>query len=749
MAAEADRVRGVGRASRTRDVGRGRTRHVGRARHTRHVGGRGRRTRHVGTARHTRQVGRGRRTRRVGGALLALAIPGLLSFPACRSGITKGELYLQYGFEQLALGDTTAALEYMQRARFELRDDPRVLFHIARLYAADGTIRGRARARTLLEAAIRADPRNAQYRAELGILMRRQRYVRASTKALVEAVALDSTLARAWAVLGLNLQEEYLDRIEGAALRDSAIACYERALRLDEDDVDSRYRLAFLYMHRRDYTEARELVAPYTYGRDCPVRFGLLWIAIQFRTGQFDAAQSLLDDLLDCMPWEERESWIGLKPLMHPDSMSSYTTLTDAQRDSACVGFWWARDPTPTTLANERLIEHISRAVESNTFFAVELLGREGRASDRGEVYLRYGPPSEMNRTLYGRGWEWRYPSGDPDDPTTFVFVDSYHNGDYLRVRRTALSDFSEEITFESTPEVSNIQFRQREGSWQYAMRQFRASGGRTALEIAYVVEPTPFLEAVQLDVAAWRGPNDIAVSQRTTPRGEQMYLLPDGRQIGRMRVELAPRQYVIGLQAIAIREEDVIAPPQADGRIDRGKVAWVALERDTLQLYPFALDALDMSDIMLAHDVRDGIGGLFDMGGVLAVPRVHSEVRSTALHLYFEAYPPEALLRARAALVVTYTVRPLPPTTWTFWDQFRSDFRRRMNPEQRAVVQARFTFQPREAIERQRLSIDISTLEPGPYALTVELVDPASGQSTSRSAAFEYVPPGYSAPDG
>lgn len=675
-----------------------------------------------------------------------LAVLGALALlaeaPACRSGMTKGELYLQYGFERLALGDTTGALDYMQRARFELNDETRVLFHIARLLAADGTIRGRDRAQKLLSEVVRREPENAMYRAELGILLRQQRYVRGSTKHLVEAVRIDSSLARAWSVLGLNLQEEYFARLEEEALLDSAVACYRRALDLEETDQDTRYRLAFLHMHRDEFSAARDLVAPYAYRGDCPQRFGLLLVALLFHTRQFESAQLLLDELLDCMPWQERESWIGLKPLMHPDSASVYTTLIDAKRDSACTGFWWARDPTPTTLVNERLIEHVARAVEANTYFEVALLGREGRHTDRGEVYLRYGAPASINRTFYKTGWVWRYPSGNPDDPTTFLFFDTYHNGDYVRLRRTAFSDFSREAAFEATPEVSGVTFKQRRGSWDYVVRQFRAAGGHTALEIAYVVEPTPFLEAMQIDVAAWRGPHDIAASQRSTAAAERLYLLEDGRAVGRVRIEVAPREYVVGLKAIAIRADDVIPLPGPNGRIDRDKIAWIAMERDTVALWHFDASTLQLSDVILAHELRPGVGGLFDMGGVLAVPRVGARVQSDLLHLYFEAYPTQRVLREGTALAVTYEVRPLPPATWSFWDQFRGDYRRRMNPAQRPLVQATFTFLPSAEVERQHLSIDISRLEAGPYVLIVELIDTASGETAGRSVAFEYVHP-------
>jgi hypothetical protein len=42
--------------------------------------------------------------------------------------------------------------------------------------------------------------------------------------------------------------------------------------------------------------------------------------------------------------------------------------------------------------------------------------------------------------------------------------------------------------------------------------------------------------------------------------------------------------------------------------------------------------------------------------------------------------------------------------------------------------------------LERQKLTIDVGALQSGPYALVVELVDAASGETAVRTAEFEFV---------
>ncbi|MFQ5599111.1 MAG: hypothetical protein ACE5G2_01005, partial [Candidatus Krumholzibacteriia bacterium] len=100
-------------------------------------------------------------TRCLGSAGLVAA---LLLLGGCRSGVTKGEHDFADGLRRLALGDSAAALELLEKANYELGNDPRVLFHIGRIHAAEGTIEGRIRGQRALVRAVQHAPEVGVYR---------------------------------------------------------------------------------------------------------------------------------------------------------------------------------------------------------------------------------------------------------------------------------------------------------------------------------------------------------------------------------------------------------------------------------------------------------------------------------------------------------------------------------------------------------------------------------------------------------
>ena len=57
--------------------------------------------------------------------------------------------------------------------------------------------------------------------------------------------------------------------------------------------------------------------------------------------------------------------------------------------------FWKNLDPTPDTPTNERLIEHIRRMRHAEDhFFGGH--GKRGSDTDKGRVYIKYGPPDDL-----------------------------------------------------------------------------------------------------------------------------------------------------------------------------------------------------------------------------------------------------------------------------------------------------------------------------------------------------------------
>jgi GWxTD domain-containing protein len=118
---------------------------------------------------------------------------------------------------------------------------------------------------------------------------------------------------------------------------------------------------------------------------------------------------------------------------------------TDEEREQFIEQFWLRRDPTPDTEENEYREEHYRRIAYANQYFAS---GIPGWKSDRGMVYIKYGPPDERDQHNGGteqrsfqegggetsmfpyEQWRYRYIEGFPPN-VEIEFVDTTMTGEF------------------------------------------------------------------------------------------------------------------------------------------------------------------------------------------------------------------------------------------------------------------------------------------------------------------------------
>ena len=91
---------------------------------------------------------------------------------------------------------------------------------------------------------------------------------------------------------------------------------------------------------------------------------------------------------------------------------------TDEERESFIENFWLRRDPTPDTVENEFKEEHYRRIAYANENFAS---GIPGWKTDRGRIYITYGPPDEKETHPSGGTYE-RPPEEGGGTTSTFPF---------------------------------------------------------------------------------------------------------------------------------------------------------------------------------------------------------------------------------------------------------------------------------------------------------------------------------------
>jgi GWxTD domain-containing protein len=119
---------------------------------------------------------------------------------------------------------------------------------------------------------------------------------------------------------------------------------------------------------------------------------------------------------------------------------------TDEEREQFIEQFWLRRDPTPDTEENEFKEEHYRRIAYTNEHYAS---GIPGWKTDRGRIYITYGPPDEIDSHPSGgsyerpiqegggetstypfEDWRYRYIEGIGND-VNIEFVDPTMTGEY------------------------------------------------------------------------------------------------------------------------------------------------------------------------------------------------------------------------------------------------------------------------------------------------------------------------------
>jgi len=127
---------------------------------------------------------------------------------------------------------------------------------------------------------------------------------------------------------------------------------------------------------------------------------------------------------------ESDEFLSKVRYIITPEERKIFKEIPEEERARFIEEFWTRRDPDPETEVNELKDMYFTRMEEANRLFSS---GRPGWLSDRGEIYVLLGPPTNVDRYPMGRG-----PGGRPTEIWYYgyfpiFFVDQYGTGDYNR----------------------------------------------------------------------------------------------------------------------------------------------------------------------------------------------------------------------------------------------------------------------------------------------------------------------------
>lgn len=123
------------------------------------------------------------------------------------------------------------------------------------------------------------------------------------------------------------------------------------------------------------------------------------------------------------LPPDQTEFLSQVRYLISREEKNTFLHLPDSERPRFIEEFWKRRDPDPETEENEFKVEYFKRMEKANELFLGE--GKPGWLTERGRIYILFGPPSERipspaSSRFAGRCQElWYY----GDFPVLFVDV--------------------------------------------------------------------------------------------------------------------------------------------------------------------------------------------------------------------------------------------------------------------------------------------------------------------------------------
>jgi len=129
-------------------------------------------------------------------------------------------------------------------------------------------------------------------------------------------------------------------------------------------------------------------------------------------------------------PWSEWLNEDVLYLITEQERTAFLQLSSDEERTKFVEQFWLVRDPTPDTAENEFKTEHYRRMAYANQHFSSSVPGWK---TDRGHVYITYGPPDEINVSSVpypAETWRYRFIEGMGTN-VSIEFTDAGNSGEY------------------------------------------------------------------------------------------------------------------------------------------------------------------------------------------------------------------------------------------------------------------------------------------------------------------------------
>ena len=447
----------------------------------------------------------------------------------------------------------------------------------------------------------------------------------------------------------------------------------------------------------------------------------------------FDSAFAIMDEsdqarltrftrILRPKPTKETKGTIG-------DTLS-FSKLPAAQQRGLEQMFWFMSDPLTLTNENEFRLEFLSRVVWADFRWTNEDLNLLGADTDRGDIFVRYGPP-ELELTVPGTS---SFTASNTDGGVTLVW--GYANGLVFffdlppgyGTARFAFIDQDNVDQIKSAVPVSwaNIPSTRLIDTIPIRVTRFRASADSTDAVIATLIPIDSLVRGLDLTSA----PVDVdfrIFDQYVRVKGvesEQQGVRPDSVHAPLARrwlKRLGPGINVVRVEAL-----------QADSR---------RAARAMARINPESTAGFGISDILLGDKPAPREGAAPRRWSDIAMdPGMGSYSKGSSIGLVWELYDLAAREGSTKYRVTIAVERTDKTAVGSFAARLVDGLGRAVGRQQVSRDKLTISFDRTSAsapVQVEFLSLDLAGASPGDYRLRVDVSDLIAGKKTSRASVF------------
>ncbi|MFC1558177.1 GWxTD domain-containing protein [candidate division KSB1 bacterium] len=532
----------------------------------------------------------------------------------------------------------------------------------------------------------------------------------------------------------------------------NAVIAFTEVLNIDSTNKDALHNLSLLALDANMTDEfidyQKKIIANYPEDKDAHLFLGYGYHKKRDDETAYDkylTAKSLMEN-------DEKAAFESIDYIVPHDKLKEYAALSPDERNGYKDIFWRQRDPLYLSEYNERTLEHYTRVAYANLYFGVKAKDKSGWKTDRGKIYIRYGPPNRIVRMrpekggFGGRDYDlteiWYY------DGFSFAFEDRYLTGDFTLGSRSRFPnvhypEIAEDI-YTKKPEIYQPEFPGKIFHFAYSAVSFRGENGKSNVEIYYAL-PVKDLEpklddkykTAQITQGIFLSADDWKNIQKSIKQ-EKIIISPN--------LNLDNNYYIIGKNTIEADPGDYNLSVEVQETNTKNTGSY----RQNLTVDSYEFGELKTSDILIASTIDNSNKNPDYIKNNLRIIPNPAKIfqKSQLLNIYFELYNLTVSPGQKTNFTVEYKISAKSSSEKPLVTRIASNIGKLIGTKEgKNDITASYEYEGTLPTEKINLSIDMSSAKSGVYTLTITSTDLYNNKKVSKnvqigiqSAAINYL---------